>query len=156
MTTRNLLLQAAQGLCNDFASRKDFDILLSHFSPSPDTQAIEYGEKLFAPFLGRTFEGPKGVREYFCTLSQYLQYENMRFNEYVVDVEQKKVAVVGQARFTWISTRETWDETFQYVLDFDDQGKVKRYQVWADSGAAYLAREGRLDYIRRHEGELPL
>lgn len=35
------------------------------------------------------------------------------------------------------------------MLDFDDEGKVTDYQVWADSGAAYLASKGQLDQSRK-------
>jgi hypothetical protein len=62
----------------------------------------------------------------------------------MVDIEERKVAVKGEAEFKWIATENKWDETFVYVLDFDEEDKVKRYQVWADSGAAYLARKGEL------------
>lgn len=43
---------------------------------------------------------------------------------------------------------QSWDETFTYSLDFDDELKVTDYQVWADSGAAYLARLGKLDDLK--------
>jgi len=82
-------------------------------------------------------------------LAQHLTHQNMRFSEYVVDVEERKVAVKGQAEFTWTSSGDKWEETFAYVLDFDDQAKVVRYQVWADSGAAYLARMGELERKRK-------
>lgn len=42
-----------------------------------------------------------------------------------------------------------WNERFAYMLDFDDEGKVTDYQVWADSGAAYLASKGQLDQSRK-------
>lgn len=60
----------------------------------------------------------------------------------------RKVSVKGQATFTWIETGQSWDETFTYSLDFDHESKVTDYQVWADSGAAYLARIGKLNEVR--------
>lgn len=67
---------------------------------------------------------------------------------WIVDVESGKVSVKGKARFTWTETGQSWDEVFVYVLGFDlgeeGDGKVVRYEVWADSGAAYLARKGML------------
>jgi hypothetical protein len=60
-----------------------------------------------------------------------------------------KVSVKGRAKFTWIETGQSWDETFTYSLDFDDESKVTDYQVWADSGAAFLARLGKLDGLRK-------
>lgn len=59
------------------------------------------------------------------------------------------MSVKGQAKFTWIETGQSWNETFIYSLDFDDESMVTNYQVWADSGAAYLARHGKLDTSRR-------
>ena len=42
---------------------------------------------------------------------------------------------------------QSWDEEFAYILDFDQSAKVTDYQVWADSGAAYLARRGELKQV---------
>jgi len=154
-TPRKQLLDAAQRLCNDFASQKSANDLQSHFSSTPETETIEYGEQIFAPFLGRKFLGPKGVHDYFAMLAQFITYHNMQFSDYIIDTDEMKVVVKGQARFTWISTEETWDETFHYALSFNNDYKVTKYEIWADSGAAYLAREGRLEYVRRHEGESP-
>ncbi|KAF8532107.1 hypothetical protein JB92DRAFT_2844474 [Gautieria morchelliformis] len=142
--TRRLLLMAAQKLCDDFASQKDTQTLLSHFSTALEPEAIEHGAPHLAPFLGRRFVGLQGIQAYFELLAKLLTYRNMSFSEYMVDVEERKVAVKGMAEFEWIATGNKWDETFVYVLDFDEQDKVKRYQVWADSGAAYLARMGEL------------
>lgn len=102
-----------------------------------------------APFLGRSFTGHSEVQKYFAAISSLLSYENMVFSEFVVDTEACAVATKGQAKFTWLSTKESWDETFTYKLDFDEEGKVTDYQIWADSGAAYLARIGKLDEIRK-------
>jgi len=48
-------------------------------------------------------------------------------------------SVRGRARFTWKSTGKAWDEIFVYRIQLDEEGKVLVYEVWADSGAAYLA-----------------
>lgn len=147
--TRNQLLHSAEALCNDFASKKDIETLLSHFSATHQCTAVEHGEPSLAPFLGRPFVGKPAIQHYFELIAQLLIYEDMRFSEYIVDTEACKVGVKGQARFTWRDTRESWDETFCYALDFDDEGRVTDYQVWADSGAAYLARLGKLDEVRK-------
>ncbi len=68
----------------------------------------------------------------------------MSFGNYVVDAVARQVSVKGEARFTWKSTGKSWDEVFVYVLAFDDEMKVLRYEIWADSGAAYLASQGQL------------
>ena len=59
------------------------------------------------------------------------------------------MSVKGRAKFTWIETGQIWDETFTYSLDFDDESRITDYQVWADSGAAYLARLGKLDELTK-------
>jgi hypothetical protein len=140
--TRADLLHSAESLCISFASKQPLETILSHFSTTHQTCCIEYGLPSFAPFLGRPFTDPK---EYFTLISALLTYENMQFSEYMVDTEARKVNVKGKARFTWIETEQSWDEVFTYVLDFDDEAKVTDYQVWADSGACYLAREGKLN-----------
>ena len=66
------------------------------------------------------------------------------FVDYVVDVETAKVSARGTATFTWTKTGQSWDEVFTYVLGFDGQRKVKSYEVWGDTGAAYLASQGKL------------
>ncbi|KZT18648.1 hypothetical protein NEOLEDRAFT_1173490 [Neolentinus lepideus HHB14362 ss-1] len=149
--TRTQLQQAAQALCDDFAQKKDLDSLLSHFSSSHQVTAVEHGEQCLAPFLGRPFSGLKNIRKYFELLQEHLTYENMEFSAWVVDTETRKVSVKGDADFTWTSTKETWEETFTYTLDFDHDLKVTDYQVWADSGAAYLARKGQLGELRKAE-----
>lgn len=71
--------------------------------------------------------------------------------EWVVDPEARRVSVKGRAKFTWVEGEgkgNWWNEQFAYILDFDDEGKVTDYQVWADSGAAYLARTGQLNTLR--------
>jgi len=84
------------------------------------------------------------VRDYFKTIALTLSFERMAFSEYIVDSEVQKVSVKGQAKFIWLSTKQSWDEIFTYVLDFDDDCKVTNYQVWADTGAAYLASRGEI------------
>lgn len=72
--------------------------------------------------------------------------------EWVVDPVACKVACKGTARFRWTEgpgAGQAWDEQFAYILDFDDECKVTEYQVWADSGAAYLARLGQLDGLNQ-------
>ena len=143
-TTRDDLLHAAKSLCTDFASKKDPDDLMTHFSTTHQCTAYEYGLPSLAPFLGRPFIGRDGVRDYFKTIALTLSFERMAFSEYIVDSEVQKVSVKGQAKFIWLSTKQSWDEIFTYVLDFDDDCKVTNYQVWADTGAAYLASRGEI------------
>ncbi|KAI1443349.1 hypothetical protein F5Y02DRAFT_220476 [Annulohypoxylon stygium] len=142
------LLEAATSFCSSFAEKKPLDEILSHFSSSPDILAFEHGLKELAPFLGRDFRGREGVQAYFELVARYLNYEAMSFADYVVDAVENRVAVRGTAKFTWVATGESWDEVFAYALKFDESGKVMRYEIWADSGAAYLASKGLLQGVR--------
>ncbi|KDQ61710.1 hypothetical protein JAAARDRAFT_190437 [Jaapia argillacea MUCL 33604] len=151
--SRKHLLAAAQALCQDFARQEDTDTLLSHFSTTHQPTAIEHGDPSLASFLGRPFTGTQGVRKYFELLQELLTYKDMKFSEYVVDTEVNKVSVKGRAEFTWTSTGQSWKETFTYTLDFDQDLKVTDYQVWADSGAAYLASKGQLEEVQRASKE---
>jgi hypothetical protein len=143
-TARNQLLAAAQSFCNSFAQKASLEVIFSHFSASSDPLIVEHGLPQLASFLGREFRGHDGLHEYFGLLAELLSYENMAFSNYLVDSDQNKVSVRGEARFTWKSTKQSWDEVFTYVLAFDDEYKVKVYEVWADSGAAFLASTGQL------------
>ncbi|OAL35392.1 hypothetical protein AYO20_05242 [Fonsecaea nubica] len=128
---RETLLSAAQAFCNSFASKEAPDKIFSHFSSSDDVLALEHGLPQLAPFLGREFRGHKGLQEYFGLLSSNLTYENMRFANFVVDPLVSKVSVRGEAKFTWTETGQSWDEVFTYVLEFDQEYKVKVYEIWA-------------------------
>lgn len=143
-STRQQLVQATQSFCDAFTNRADIPTILTHFSQTENIIAYEHGNRALAPFLGRSFEGVDGVKKYFEIIGSLLAYEDIRFGEFVVDTEERKVAVKGWGRFTWLETGESWNEIFAYVLDFDEAEKIVRYQIWADSGAAYLARIGKL------------
>jgi hypothetical protein len=147
--TRKQLLASAQRFCEAFQHKEDISTLLLHFSTTHQASVIEHGDCHLAPFLGKSFTGLSEVQKYFEAISSLLSYENMAFSEFVVDTEACRVALKGKARFTWLSTGGSWDETFAYMLDFDEVGKVTDYQIWADSGSAYLARIGKLDEMRK-------
>lgn len=145
-TTREDLLKSAASFCSTFADKKPVEEVLSHFSTTHATSCFEHGLPALAPFLGRTFTKPA---EYLGVIAKYLTYKNMKFFAYMVDVETRKVNVQGRANFTWMETNESWDEVFTYVLDFDDEAKITDWNVWADSGAAYLAKEGKLKDLEK-------
>lgn len=152
---RDQLLASAKALCDAFASKAPVDELLSHFSTTHQIFAAEHGEPFLVPFVGHAFEGrsgPQSVHTYFSLLPKYLTYEDMTFSDWVVDTESRKVSTRGSAKFTWIEGQgegNTWEEDFVYILDFDEVGKVTDYQVWADTGAAYLAQRGELNAKRK-------
>ncbi|KDR83460.1 hypothetical protein GALMADRAFT_644829 [Galerina marginata CBS 339.88] len=139
--SRAEVLNSAQHFCNAFAERKSIDEILSLFSTTHEASAIEYGAPILAPFLGRPFVGVSEIKQYFELIGSLISYEDIAFSEYVVDIEALKVSVKGRGKFTWLSTSRSWNETFTYTLDFDAELKVVRYQIWADSGSAYLASE---------------
>mmetsp|Transcript_16305 Transcript_16305/g.27166 ORF Transcript_16305/g.27166 Transcript_16305/m.27166 type:complete len:150 (-) Transcript_16305:58-507(-) len=140
---REKLLRSAQSLCGDFATQEPLEKVLTNFSTQQGGANIfcfEHGDaNTSVPFLGRSFVGIAGARQYFELIASLLSYENMEFSEYFVDVELAAVSVQGEATFTWKSTGKSWDEVFTYRLRFDTEGKVTKYEVWADSLAAYLA-----------------
>lgn len=147
-SSRLQLLIAAQSFCDTFAQKEDIDTILSHFSKTREVSAIEYGEPSLASFLGRPFLGATQIKEYFLIINSLLSYERLTFSEFLVDTETSRVALKGKGEFTWLGTQKSWEEVFTYTLDFDDELKVVRYQVWADTGSAYLARVGQLDQVR--------
>ncbi|KAG0637640.1 hypothetical protein HOY80DRAFT_248394 [Tuber brumale] len=148
------LQSAANALCDTLSQSPPppLPAILQHFTST--ATAYEHGLPQLTPFLGRELPIP----DYFTILADSLSFRNMQFKEYIVDEASGKVFVRGTGRFIWTATGEAWDECFVYLLDFvKDAGgmwKVGRYQVWADSGAAYLARIGRLKKVQGGEEEL--
>lgn len=74
--------------------------------------------------------------------------------DWIVDTENAVVCLKGRARFVSKVTGQGWDEVFIYKIslaeeDGGEEGKggwkVRVYEVWADTGAAYLAARGELD-----------
>ncbi|KAK4217901.1 hypothetical protein QBC37DRAFT_306925 [Rhypophila decipiens] len=143
---RTKLLQSAAHFCLAFATNSPLPEILEHFSSklSSSIIVIEHGLKRLAPFLGREFRGIEGAKEYFALISKHITYQDMAFENYVVDPLERKVSVRGEAWFTWTSTGQSWKEIFTYVLEFDDELKVVKYEIWADTGAAYLASQEKL------------
>ena len=141
---REALLHAAANFCNAFACQYALDAILDHFSTTSEPFAIEHGVPQLAPFVGRPFKGLHGIKEYFSLLGEHVSYKDMYFVGYIVDTEVSKVSARGTATFTWKATNQSWDEVFTYVLGFDGDRKVRSYEVWADTGAAYLASQRKL------------
>jgi hypothetical protein len=141
---REALLHAAANFCNAFACQYATDAILGHFSTTAEPVALEHRLPQVAPYLDRPFRDLAAVKEYFGLLGEHLSYKDMYFVDYVVDVETMKVSARGTANFTWKKTGQSWDEVFTYVMGFDEERMVKSYEVWADSGACYLASQGKL------------
>ena len=100
--------------------------------------------ELVSPFPRPKIQGMDGLKEYFSLLGEHPSYQNMNFKDFVVDPDALKLCCRGEATFTWQSTKQSWDEVFSYMLVYDGDCKLKGYEVWADSGAAYLASKGEM------------
>jgi hypothetical protein len=144
--SREELLKYSRALCEAFANHGSMDEIVACFSTRQpdDIRLFEHGLPQLAPFLGRSFQGAQGIQEYFTVVAEALSYQEMSFSDYIVDAELRVVSVRGKAKFTWKSTGKSWDEVFIYRLQLDEEGKILVYEVWADSGAAYLASKGDL------------
>ena len=143
-SSRDELLRSTKELCNVFKNHGSIEEIVSCFSNTNHQSAdeihlFEHGLPELAPFLGRSFYGIQGIKDYFTIIANTLEYENMSFCDYVVDTEARVVSVRGKAKFIWKSTQKSWNEIFIYRIELDNEGKILIYEVWADSGAAYLA-----------------
>lgn len=162
MTTRADLLKPIHALFTALTNPTPTNPndLLSTFTTFPEPLVHEHGLPQLAPFLGRPFTGQDGIAAYFELISSLLSIKSMVFEPeetWVVDASCMAVSLRGKATFIWKDTRQAWDETFVYRLKLAVDGggsgsgsaetgrlAVCEYQVWADTGAAYLARLGRL------------
>ncbi|KAJ5820287.1 hypothetical protein N7474_005878 [Penicillium riverlandense] len=157
MTSRITLLEPVLSLCNAFTTHAPVSTLLSTFTTQPTPLVHEHGLPQLAPFLGHSFSGTDGVARYFELLADLLEITAVTFepdDNWLVDDACMCVSLRGSATFKWKATGQAWDETFMYRLALatdvsSDPGKKGRllvweYRVWADTGAAYLARMGRL------------
>lgn len=157
MPSRADLVTGTIALCAAFSTGADIPTLLSTFTTSPTPCIYEHGLSSLAPFLGRTFSGQDGLTRYFNLLSEKLGVEGMDLDgekDWIVDTENAVVCLKGKARFVSKATGQGWNEVFIYKISLaeeegDGEGKdgwkVRVYEVWADTGAAYLAARGELD-----------
>ncbi|CAG8898794.1 unnamed protein product [Penicillium egyptiacum] len=157
MATRTDLLKSVRALLEALTDpNTNPNQLLSTFTTLPEPLVHEHGLPELAPFLGRPFTGQDEIATYFELLSSLLSIKNMVFEpeeSWVVDTRCMAVSLQGTATFIWKQTQQAWDETFVYriklAVDGSRSGETGRlavceYHVWADTGAAYLARCGRL------------
>ncbi|KAF2835469.1 hypothetical protein M501DRAFT_941859 [Patellaria atrata CBS 101060] len=131
------------------------EIISKYFSSHP--RITEHGPewaRKSLPFLHKTFKGKQGCEEYFQLLSETLKMHMGpdTFPEttgFIVDPDAKVqnesqskgiVSVIGKARFESIKTGKSWDEEFIYRLsDFDENGKIGHWEIWADPLSAWAA-----------------
>ncbi|KAL5002424.1 hypothetical protein BDV10DRAFT_120607 [Aspergillus recurvatus] len=153
--TRTTLTNATQSLLDAFSTSSDLPTILNTFTTIPPPTAHEHGLPQLALFLGRTFTGLDQVEEYFTLLNEHLRIESIQFDdqkEWTVDLETGVVCLKGYARFVSKESEEGWDEVFIYRIGLAEDEekkekkkvKVRSYEVWADTGAAYLAAKGEL------------
>jgi hypothetical protein len=166
--SRYILLQdRASAFCNaflDLASNPPEKLLDEHFTAA-SPKITEHGphwanERL--PFLGKTFAGQDACRRYFSLLSETLEFlpdkNTFPGKEGIVVDDRTTVAgdegrqgdlrgvvnVVGKAEFKAVKTGEKWRETFIYRLsEFDEDGKIGHWEIWADPLSAWVAVGGR-------------
>lgn len=152
ITGRSELLRArAHAFCQSLiAPPNPSELLKVYFSPDAKDGPIirEHGPSwatVHLPFLGRDFVGMDACVEYFDLLSASLR---MHLDEssfpgpegFVVDVDLGRVSVVGKGRFESLETKRSWDEKFTYILShWDDNGKIGRWDIWADPLSAWAA-----------------
>ncbi|KAJ6032253.1 hypothetical protein N7540_002985 [Penicillium herquei] len=155
---RSTLVEPVKALLAAFTSSEPPSSIASTFTTVPRPLIHEHGLPQLAPFIGRTFSGEEGISQYFEILSQTLNIHSMAFEpnfEWLVDIDNMCVTLRGTATFEWKDTRNSWSETFIYRISLrrdtsDNREKsgrilVNEYHVWADTGAAYLARFGKLN-----------
>lgn len=161
-SSREELLRSTKELCGVFANHGTIEEIISCFSSksrsnnnyyddnvndndndndNTSIRIFEHGLPELAPFIGRSFYGIQGITDYFTIISNTLEYEDMYFYDYSVDIEKKVVSVRGKAKFIWKSTTKYWNEIFIYRIQLDNEYKILIYEVWADTGAAYLASQ---------------
>lgn len=141
-------------------------ILAEHFTQE-HPRITEHGpawanERL--PFLGKTFSGKDGCMEYFELLSKTLEFHPSKDtfppkDAFVIDDRASAaavhggegkgwdgrgvVSVVGKGTFKAVATRKSWEEQFIYRLsDFDEDGKIGHWEIWADPLSAWVAVGG--------------
>ncbi|PLB38284.1 uncharacterized protein BDW47DRAFT_125434 [Aspergillus candidus] len=146
--TRASLIAPVRTLCTAFSSASSPETLASSFTRTPAPLAHEHGLPALAPFLGRDFTGAEGIKRYFALVAGELAIERMDFDDesdWVVDGVAMAVALRGRARVGVAFEQEDTGGVTKGEL------KVREYRVWADTGAAYLARVGRLGGVLRGE-----
>ncbi|KAL4873539.1 hypothetical protein BDV12DRAFT_80300 [Aspergillus spectabilis] len=157
---RTPLINATSALTTAFASRAPLGTLVSQFTVLPAAQAREHGHPKLGTFMGHTFIGHKGVGEYFNLVEKQMRLREIIFDDesdWVVDTEKSVVCLRGKARWQDKLSEEEWDEIFAYRVALAEEEseqskekgelKVRFYEVWADTGAAFLANGGSLRHL---------
>ena len=139
---RDKLVEAAKSYCSALASQTT---LLEEYRHRQlvralrcrplweSASAFERGEPQLALYPGREHEGVYDRREHALN-SESSSYESLNFIEYAADIYTRSVLVRGEAVFKWKAIGQPWSVIFAYVLDFDNEYRVKREKVLAEVG----------------------
>lgn len=169
-----VLRTRASHFCTSFLSSiPPSQILTEHFIPQTPT-ILEHGPSFATarlPFLGIEFrgrkpdasdptEGTKTCDDYFALLSQTLVFHpsDSTFppaSDFLVDCTadggRGAVSVVAKGEFESVKTGSRWKEEFTYRLSgFDAEGRIGRWEIWADPLSAWVAVGG--DTVGEGEG----
>ncbi|EUC48699.1 hypothetical protein COCMIDRAFT_86471 [Bipolaris oryzae ATCC 44560] len=141
------LREATHSFCSALLSPPPpSDLLSKYFSSTP--KITEHGPEWARsrlPFLAKTFSGKQGCEEYFQLMSGVLDMSlpSDAFpgkEGFIVDAEANAVTVVGKGRFASKKTGKAWDEQFIHRFsEFDEQGKIGHWEIWADPLSAWEA-----------------
>lgn len=122
------------------------ELLSQYFSKQP--KITEHGPEWARsrlPFLAHTFSGKNGFEEYFKLLSETLAMSLGKdafpdATDFSVDAEAGVVSVVGKGHFSSQKTGKGWDEQFIHRFsEFDEDGKIGHWEIWADPLSAWVA-----------------
>lgn len=160
LTRSSFLRSKASAFCRAFLeSIPPAKMLDTFFTTNP--QIHEHGPSWAIsdlPFLGITFSGRQTSKpssspnsliptcdDYFSRLVSTLSFHPSKDTfppdeEFIVDAEAGAVSVIAKARFESVKTGVGWDEEFIYKLSgFDEEGRIGRWDVWADPLSAWVA-----------------
>ncbi|TKA60392.1 hypothetical protein B0A49_05890 [Cryomyces minteri] len=169
ITRSALLRKSAHAFCTaflDLPSNPPAKLLSTHFTPT-SPKITEHGPSWASsrlPFLGKTFTGRADCEAYFALLAQTLEFHPSADtfpppSGLIVDADAVMegteertlnrgqgagmVSVVGRARFKAVKTGREWREVFVYRLsEFDEEGRIGHWEIWADPLSAWEAVGG--------------
>ena len=88
--------------------------------------------------LAGTWEGHKGVEDFFRTIDETCETEDFQPKEFIA--QGNKVVVLGYYRFLVKSTGKRWESEWSMVFTFRD-GKISEFQFFGDTRAEAAAFE---------------
>lgn len=101
----------------------------------------------YVPYSG-TYNGRKGVADFFTKLSQSIEIERFEPATFIADADQ--VAVAGKSKSTVRSTGLPVENRWMHVFTIR-KGKIARFEQYDDSAAIVAAFTGRAS--KQEEGQ---